>query len=282
MDGAGLKAFLAMVSIGFTEKAVGAGGSYGYGKGGLIRGSRTRTVVVHTCFRERPDDPGITRQALGMTYWGTHGDVRQFTGFACLGDVVADGIVEPLVDDAADQLATSLHIALRDSADPHELGSTFLLVDPTVEPDDLRIAVQRNWWPAIVDEECDFDVWIETDDGHRHFPRPKSDELLRTFISGYELAIAMPDDLSDVNFRKDLGSYQPVRSPEKRRLGTVGLTADLASWSYAHGAETNGEGRIDHQSLGGPRRGPRMVVEYYPLGRIQLCPRCVRGRRRRR
>jgi hypothetical protein len=263
------KLFLAMVSLGFTEKAERAGGSYGYGKGGLIRGSRIRTVVAHTCFRERPDDPGVTRRALGMTYWGTHGDASEFTGFARLGADAADGLVEPLVNDAADQLANNLHISLRNPAEPRELGSTFLLVDPTVEPDDLRIAVERSWWPAIVDEDCDFDVWIDTEDGHRHIPRPKSNDVLRTFISGYELALTAPDDQLEASFRKDLGSYQPVESSEKRRLGAVGLTADLASWSYAHGAETNGDGNIDHQSLVALVRGPHMVVEYYPVGRHQ-------------
>lgn len=50
------KMFLALVSLGYTVKDDAAGGSYGYGKAGLIRGSATRTVVAYSRFRERPDD----------------------------------------------------------------------------------------------------------------------------------------------------------------------------------------------------------------------------------
>ena len=45
------KMYLALVSIGFTVKHSGAGGSYGYGKAGLIRGSAIDTVVAYSCFR---------------------------------------------------------------------------------------------------------------------------------------------------------------------------------------------------------------------------------------
>lgn len=78
------KLFLALISVGYTVKAVGSGGSYGYGKAGLITASATRTVLAYTCFREQADDPGVTRRLLGMTYWGQHEVVNSFTGFARL------------------------------------------------------------------------------------------------------------------------------------------------------------------------------------------------------
>ena len=61
------KLYLALCSVGITPDEPGRGGSYGYGKAGLIRGSAIRLVVAYTCFRERPDDPGVTRRLLGMT-----------------------------------------------------------------------------------------------------------------------------------------------------------------------------------------------------------------------
>ena len=67
-EGAKSKMYLALISLGYTAKAEGSGGSDGYGKAGLIRGSATRTVVAYTAFRERKDDPGVTRRLLGMTY----------------------------------------------------------------------------------------------------------------------------------------------------------------------------------------------------------------------
>ena len=268
--GAASKLYLAMVSVGFTVKDEGSGGSYGYGKGGLIRGSRTRTVVAHTCFRERPDDPGVTRRLLGMTYWGADDDL---TGFARLGDPVGPDAVEPLVGDAADVLAGRVHIGLRDPAQHKDLGSTFLLLDSTIAPDDLCRAVERSWWPAIVDDEVDFDVSIETDEGHLLAPRPLKDDVLRSFVRGYELALSLQDNQPDHEYRKDLRTYQPSGGP-KKELGTLGLVADLASWSYAQGRNNNNNNNnnnenVDHQSLVALVRGPRMVVEYYSVGRNQ-------------
>lgn len=257
--------FLAMVSIGFTVKAEGSGGSYGYGKSGLIRGSRIRTVLAHTCFREREDDPGVTRRLLGMTYWGTH---NPYTGFARLGHF-ADDAVSPLEDDAADELAAELGIGLRDPGVARDLGSTFLLVDPTVDPADLCRAVERNWWPAIMDSETDFDVLIEDYEGHRVVPRPMGDDALRPFVRGFELALASQDNQHDEEFRKGLGTYKPTGAEDARQLGTVGLKADLGGWSYAANANSDDEDQADHQSLVALVRGPRMVVEYYPVGRMQ-------------
>src|SRR5262249_50894021 len=144
---------LAMASIGYTEKPDGSGGTFGYGKAGLIRATRTRVVFAYTCFRERPDDPGATRRLLGMTYWGRHkrgGDT--FTGFARFGRPQEDGSIAPFENEDADRVADSLGIDLRSAPDPTQLGTTFLIIDPLVEPDDLRVAIERNWWPAIIDE----------------------------------------------------------------------------------------------------------------------------------
>lgn len=262
--GAASRLYLAMVSVGFTAKAEGAGGSYGYGKSGLLRGSRTRTVVAHTCFRERDDDPGVTRRLLGMTYWGTHGE---HTGFARFGDHSGTG-VKPLENEVADDVATKLGIGLRDPDSAKDLGSTFLLVDPSVAPDDLVKAIERNWWPAIMDVECEFDVSVETEDGHKLVPRPRKDEVLSTFIRGYEIALSPPDNSHSNEFRRDIGKYQPTGG-QRLRLGTVGLVADLASWSYAHGQDAESDEYVEHQSLVALVRGPRMVVEYYQAGRNQ-------------
>lgn len=257
--------FLAMVSIGFTVKAEGSGGSYGYGKSGLIRGSRIRTVIAHTCFRERDDDPSVTRRLLGMTYWGTH---KPYTGFARLGHLESVAVT-PLENEAADELAAELGIGLRHPGVPRDLGSTFLLVDPTVEPAELCSAVERNWWPAIMDSETGFDVLVEDYDGHRLVPRPMKDSALRPFVRGFELAMASQDNQHDEEFRKGLGTYRPAGAKDALQLGTVGLTADLGGWSYAANTNTDDEDQTDHQSLVALVRGPRMVVEYYPVGRIQ-------------
>ena len=271
--GADSRLYLALVSIGFTVKAEGSGGSYGYGKAGLIRASATRTVIAHTCFGERADDSGVTRRLLGMTYWGLHDlDDNSYTGFARLG-VPGDGPVVPFENDTADALARSLGIRIRDPEVVDDLGSTFLLVDPIVEPGDLCRAVERSWWPALTDRLID--VEIEDVDGTILHPRPMRDDVLRTFVRGYELATQHQDNSPENEFKRRLKPYQPAGS-KQYELGSIGLNADLASWSYAHdsGAEDD-DAAVDHRTLVALVRGPRMVVEYLPVGRNQ--PPYVRG-----
>ena len=75
-EGAKSKMFLALISVGYTVKGSGSGGSYGYGKAGLIAGSSTRTVYAYSCFAPQEDDvvdgKPVTRRFLGMSYWGQH------------------------------------------------------------------------------------------------------------------------------------------------------------------------------------------------------------------
>ena len=250
--------YLALVSLGYTEKLSGAGGSYGYGKAGLITGSRIRTVVAYTCFQEQPNDPGVTRRLLGMTYWGQH-DLRDenYTGFGSLSAGL-DGRIEPYINEEADHIAASVGIRLRDPQVDEQLGTTFLLFDPTVEPADLLTAVERSWWPAL--QEADFLARVSDYDGSTHYPRPKRDELLRSFIDAWELASAArpagPDE-----YRAALTGTR-----EYRDIGKIGLVADMSGWSYADEKAGLGDIVVDHKSLVALTRGPRMVVEYFIVG----------------
>ena len=136
-EGAKSKMFLALISVGYTVKGSGSGGSYGYGKAGLIAGSSTRTVYAYSCFAPQEDDvvdgKPVTRRFLGMSYWGQHSNGSgSFTGFARFGDDEGEGVI-PLVNEAADEMAERLGITNRDPANSSDFGTTFLLVDPVVE-----------------------------------------------------------------------------------------------------------------------------------------------------
>ncbi|MBA4156185.1 MAG: hypothetical protein H0X65_01760 [Gemmatimonadetes bacterium] len=97
--------YLALLSIGFTEKFSGAGGSYGYGKAGLINGSRIRSVVAYTCFREQENGPGVTRRLLGVTYWGPNDCAgSNHPGIATFSRGSA-GAIRPFENDEADEVA---------------------------------------------------------------------------------------------------------------------------------------------------------------------------------
>ena len=264
------KLYLALVSIGFTNKELGAGGSYGYGKAGLIRGSAIRTIVAYTCFSERSDDPAVTRRLMGMTYWGPH-EIKGVmnTGFARFGHPLQSGAVVPFENDLADRRAEDLGMPLRSPDNTDQLGSTFLLIQPTVTPEDLCTAIERSWWPALTDQL--FTIDIITSENDRLIPRPKKDPLLGTFIRSYELATVPQDNAVSQERSKSLKSAKV--DGERRELGRLGLLANTegSGWSYPIGSPTfgdeGGDEGFEQRSLVALTRGPRMVVEYLDVGR---------------
>lgn len=258
--------FLALLSIGFTEKMSGAGGSYGYGKAGLINGSRIRSVIAYSCFREQPDEPGVTRRLLGVTYWGEH-DVNgvNHPGIGSLSTGSA-GEIEPFENEAADAMAEGMGLRLRDPAVPEDLGTSFLLIDTPIDPFDLLRAIERSWWPAI--QEGDFSVNIVDSAGEMHQPRPKRDPVLHTFIEAWELAVGRSDPSSD-EYASDLtGPSDPILREEDaiEHVGRLGLVSDLSGWSYADYAAGPEDQEVSHKSLVALTRGTRMVVEYLVTG----------------
>jgi hypothetical protein len=194
-DNAQSKLFLALAGLGYTAKHEGAGGSFGFGKAGLIRASAIHTVLAYTCFQEQANDPNVTRRLLAMTYWGQHEYRREaFTGFARFGEN-RDGWQQPLENEHADRFAESIGLSRRFVSRDSDLGTTLLLVDPTIEPADLCDAVERNWWPALIDRA--FVVTVSTPEGTRLIPRPRKNRTLAPFVRAYELALTPQDNLID-------------------------------------------------------------------------------------
>ena len=253
--------YLALATLGYPKLE--GGGSFGYGKAGLIRGSATHTVVAYSCFRPKPNDGHVTRRLLGMTYWGEHhvGEAA-YPGFARFGNETIDEVF-PFEDDKADQMAADLGLKLRDPASGQDFGTTFLIVEPTVQPDDLLHAIERNWWPALEDQSIQFDVSVVSD-GEPQRPRPKKQEELKPFVEAYELA-RMPQDNKHpskrrVKFEKVEGYPNP---------GTLGLVADPSGWSYPNRKAGSADDEVEHRSLVALMRKPRMVVEYLEAGQAQ-------------
>jgi hypothetical protein len=262
-NGAKSKMYLALISLGYTAKADGAGGSYGYGKAGLIRGSAIRTVVAYSAFREQADDPGVTRRLLGMTYWGQHDlDDLSYTGFARFGAEQDSGAIRPFENDAADSMAERLGIDLRGTDELEDLGTTFLLIEPTVRPDDLSTAVARNWWPAL--EDGRMTVMVSAD-GSTSVPRPMKDPILKTFVDAYHLAATDQDNAKPNRYRQ---SFRRASFGDRiLKLGALGLVAEPGGWSYEAGNDDPDE--VQHRSLVALVRGPRMVVEYLDVGQAR-------------
>jgi hypothetical protein len=282
-DRAKSKMFLALISLGYTVKASGSGGSYGYGKAGLIAGSATRTVIAYSCFEPRDNDKKdgvpITRRLLGMTYWGQHAieDVSH-TGFGRLG-AIRDGWSEPWTNEDADRIAASLGMDLRSADDDTQLGTTFVLLDPVVEPGDLLNAIERNWWPAIQERRF-VPIVVEHLEGEkptRLVPRPLKNPVLAPFVRAHELATTPQDNDVAHEFRGDLGELSPALG--RRQVGQIGIVADLEGWSYAVDKdEVDDEyASVRHTSLIALTRSPLMVVEYLQPFGTKNKPPFVRG-----
>ena len=259
------KLYRALLTVGYTNEDGETGGSYGYGKAGLIRGSAIRTVIAYTCFRERDDDPGVTRRLLGMTYWGPHHiDNESFTGFARYGQGPEGNL--PFQNEDADMAAAQLGIENRDPTQVKDLGTTMLLIEPTVEPEDLCNAIERSWWPALEDRALRFNAIIRKPDETELHPKPRKNKALKTFIDSYEMATTQDNQSSERRHYK----LRPI--DRFSRPGSLGLVADKEGWSYAEQTESDIE--IEHRSLIALVRKPRMVVEYLEAGRT---PPHVRG-----
>ena len=259
-DGARSRMYFALFTIGWTLKPSGSGGSYGYGKAGLLSASGSRTVVAYSCFDEREDDPGVTRRLMGVNYWNPHHvDDQSFTGWGRFG-VRRPGGVGPFENETADDVATSLGFQSRPNPSQGHRGTSFLILDPVVTPDEVLRALEVNWWPAIVDDDG-FEMVVVDYDGEERSPRPKTHPELRAFIRSYEIAQTGGHYDTETERKK---TFDPLELPSHGRkqvhLGAIGLVAEPDDWSWASDDD------LDHRSLVALQRGPRMNVEYFVTG----------------
>jgi len=257
----------AMLSVGYTMKRDGSGGSYGYGKAGLISASKIRVIWAYSSFDEEPNDPDVTRRLMGATYWSHHEyDSKKCTGWGRLGKAT-DGSAVPLENEDADAAALALGLDLRDPDVLEQKGTTFLIAEPTITARELKTAIERNWWPAMIEDQNGLRVRITDFDGTVMTPSvPKDDPDLKPFVRAYELATRRQDAKGETEKVVPLGKYQPQGSDEYQ-LGTLGLIADPSGWSFPDLGD-EGAGVVDHCTLVALVRGPRKVIEYneYRLG----------------
>ena len=246
------KLYQALCTLGIgKDPKKGTGGSFGYGKAALIRGSAPRVVIAYTCFND-PAEPEVTRRLLGATYWGTHTyEGKKFLGIARWGS--GD---RPLENEHADRAAERLGIPIRDPRNISALGSTFLLLEPTVQPKDLEEAINRSWWPALEDRTLGFHVSISRSDGTNITPRPSRHPDLAPFVRAYRHA---SPPFSKVGRSQTLRRYE-IGSRD-RLWGHLALAVDLDDWSFPKDEGSDPDGQRD-ESLVAIMRKPRMVVEY--------------------
>lgn len=257
--------YLALVSFNRTQKEEGvAGGTYGHGKAALSLVSNARIVIAYSCFKEREEEPGITRRLLGVSYWpGYESSEKKFTGWGRFGKSN-----EPFINEEADEYAEGFGIGKRNANDEEDFGTTFIIISPTVDAKELAKAIEYSWWPAIVDNDG-FTISITNFDDEEVEINPEGEDRadLEAFIRGYKIAQGKiePESLSESLTKIDTPEM-PSMGRRKFEAGKLGLTSDKDGWSRPD------EG--DHKSLIALIRGPRMVVTYW--GKIQRPP-FVRG-----
>ena len=254
--------FRALYMFGDTGKDedAGAGGSYGFGKSAFIRGSSIQTVFAYSSFKQFEGDK-VTRRFVGTTYWGSHrtNDKRDLEGRAILGDPKRDKPGIPFEDAEADALAMQLGFPTRTAKSDSDLGTSLLLVQPQVTPEKLLFAIEKWWWPAIIDDEME--IVVVDNEGKKHHPRPKSNSYVLPYLRPYEV-LSGRSSISSVMSEKVISSGW--QSQEGITLGKSLLR--VASEEELQAEQDGGGERWPRIAL---MRSPKMINEYkdYTKGR---------------
>lgn len=250
----------ALIDVGWAQSHRGAGGSFGYGKAAVAQGSKIYSVLAYSCFTEDAGEPGITRRLMGATYWRPHeiGE-DQYNGWALFGDHTGPQ-ARPLVNDDADAMARRLGLEARDPAVEAQLGTSFVLIDPSFDEHDLEAALLVNWWPALLRTgDRNLRLFIDTDGHEREVTVSADHRALGGFVDSYLRARAVLD-----------GEPPTVTSTEGPIEGDV-ATASIPDSEFATAGAlalvTTPPSPDASSSLVAYVRIPRMVVAYADFGR---------------
>jgi hypothetical protein len=262
------KMMLALLSVGVPihDKHAARGGAFGLGKAGLISASKTKTIIAYSCFREHPTEEGITRRLYGMTYWPFFRiNGRSYKGFAHFGSENIENVTTPFENKAADTAAKSLGLPIRDGSNPKDWGTSFFIIEPSVNPWDLNQAIERSWWPAQEQHQNNFLIKTIDYDGTEINMEPTVNQPeLIPYIRAYEiLRKAEREDLKENVERFNRGPRIDLKSVKGgiTEAGRIALVADPEGWSSPDATHI-----LEHRSLVALIREPRMVTQYFDVG----------------
>lgn len=226
----------ALVQTASEKEDAGTGGSWGHGKKAIASASKCRSLFVYTCSeepKEMADKPGVTNRLLGVTYWRRHtiGN-SEHVGLGVFGKMASWGTFEPLENDSANQVVKSFELPgfeIRDSAKVLDRGVTYVIVEPSFGASDLRLAVERNWWPLL--RQHKLEISITDEEGVDHPPVPRSIPALEPFITAWDAA-------HDVN---GVLSTSKKIQVDKLPVGTMAAVVDTSDqgWSYREDVVNN-------------------------------------------
>ncbi|ANK87414.1 MULTISPECIES: hypothetical protein [unclassified Rhizobium] len=232
----------------------GTGGSYGFGKS--VYSSNSGILSIFAYSRTVDENGSPLSLLFGCGYYRKHRFNKQhFTGRSWFGQNLSgmgQQIVDPLRNSAADDMAAELGFEPRATDD---LGTSVLIVDAMVAPQDILRGVEDWWWPRIVDSQLD--VRVIDKDGVVNFPRPKKREDLRPFLEAYYVAKNVSPPNNKTEFRR------PLTKLDNISLGVAGFKLLQKNEKDDYAVD---ESRVDSVAL---VRAPLMVVSYYRQWNVQ-------------
>jgi hypothetical protein len=247
---------IALLSGNISEKPESAGGAYGHGKSVNAMASKIRVNVAYSCFSPDPAELDVSRRLLGVTYWPDHRiGSTMYLGWGIMGGPKSDGLrAVPWINDDADLQALRMGFRTRHPGERNLMGTSLLIVDPAMEPEEISKAVQRYWWPAI--EKGFLRVEVSRP-GEEAIPvRPRADPVIKNFVTALNGLLA-PSDQPDSQIRiRDAG-----------RVNTLGKSAGQIALVPAPDLDDGNDG-TDKYSVVAKMRGLGMVVSYqkYRIG----------------
>lgn len=230
-------------------------GSYGYGKSVLSRAAGTNTFMVYTRIQPNTRDRHEAR-LMGHTFqaWFPDGAMhRSGRGWFC-ERVDSEQDPLPFTGGKATSLASLLGFTPRASDDT---GTSFLLIGTApglkqITMPAIRRAFETWWWPSLLDDRLDIELW------ENGVKQPGPSPRLRTDLKPY---IDCKSKL-DTGVGKDV-QLTPFNKAHGRKLGQLALmlSADESIFESPLHPKSPGPRRVARM-----RKRSGMVTEYREFG----------------
>jgi hypothetical protein len=229
-------------------------GSYGQGKAVLARGAGTNTFLVYTAVTPTKADRSTAR-LMGHTFqrwYEKDGVSRSGRGWWCKS-VTSRADPIPFTDDDAHRRAIAAGFTPRRKG---ETGTSFLLIGANpgnrlIALKAIRRAIETWWWPSLLNNELDVELW---EDGKRvQDPSPRLRIDLQPYIACKAKLETGIGEAVDRTFNREHG----------KQLGRLALTlaADESIFDSPLHPKSPGPRRIARM-----RAASGMITEYKEFG----------------
>lgn len=258
-----------MRNVGEARDSELGGGTYGYGKGIFYRISKASMILVDS----QNNGAGDTQRrlmgaALGEAFNSPDG--RRFTGRHWWG-VVNDGIPDPLLNEEAQQLATSLGLP---GFERNETGTDIIVLAPDLTLEDesetllslatrIRSHVYWHLWPKFMTPQRPrgIDFSISVNGTELEIPKISSVPVIRNFARALD------------NIAKREGIDYELKKYRPNSLGEFAV--DYVVSAASHTLNDNIRSILDHAVIHPPyrhvarMRQAELVVDYVPTAPMQ-------------